>query len=57
MRAVALEEPARGLRAADRHHRDALGVEIPPVPLGERLERGPVAQPLDEDDGVQPCGS
>ena len=51
-RAEPLQEAADRLRTSDRHDRDALGAEIPAPALGQRLERVPVADPLDEHDGA-----
>ena len=44
------KESPDGLCAADRHDRDALGVEIAATPLGECFERTLVADSFDEDD-------
>jgi hypothetical protein len=38
--------------AAHRHDLDALGCEVAAAPRGERFEGDPVADPLDEHDGV-----
>jgi ubiquinone/menaquinone biosynthesis C-methylase UbiE len=40
------------LRAADRHDRDTLGLEVPATPLRKRLESVLVARPFDEHDRV-----
>ena len=47
------EEPADGVRAADRHNRHAFSREVSPNASRERLERDPVADPLDEHDGTK----
>ena len=47
-----IQEPSDGLRAADRDDRDALGVEIPALPLRESLERSLVAEPFDQHDRI-----
>ena len=54
--AVPLQEAPDRLRAADRHDGDALGVEIPAAALGQRLERGLVADPFDEHDRLHVHG-
>src|SRR5256714_1810605 len=46
------EEAADRLRAADRHDRDALGVEVATVADGQSLEGALVADPLDEEDAA-----
>jgi MFS transporter, DHA2 family, multidrug resistance protein len=51
-RAEPLEEAPDRLRASDRHHGDALGLEVPAAARGERLDRDLVADPLDEHDGA-----
>ena len=50
VRAELVQNPADGLRPTDRHDRNALGVEITAMALGERLERALVADPFDEHD-------
>ncbi len=50
LRAEPIQEPSDGLRAADRDDGDALGVEIPALPLRESLERSLVAEPFDQHD-------
>ena len=50
--AVDIQEPGDGLRAADRHDRDALGREIAATAPSERLERALVADALDEHDSL-----
>jgi lipoyl(octanoyl) transferase len=50
------EEASDRLGAADRHHEDVLGGEIAALAFGERFEREPVADPLDEDHGSQRVG-
>ena len=50
VRAEPVQKPADGLRASDRHDRNALGLEISATALGERLERALVAGPFDEHD-------
>src|SRR5438270_10388717 len=47
------EEPADGVRAADRRNRDAFTPEVAPNTSRQRLERDPVADPLDEHDGTK----
>ena len=54
LRSEVIQEPSYRLRAADRDDRDALGVEVPPVPLGKDLDRDLVADPFDEDDCTWP---
>ena len=53
LRAESMQEPPDRLRASDRHDGDALGVEVPAAPHGERFDRALVAEPLDEHDGVR----
>ncbi len=48
-RAVQLEEAADRLGASHRDDSDALRCEVATLPLGERLDRVPVAHSLDED--------
>ena len=50
VRAEVIQEPSDGLRASDRHDRNALGVEIPTAPHGKRFERALVTDPFDEHD-------
>jgi len=50
LRAEPIQKPSDGLRAADRDDGDALGREIPALPLRESLERGLVAEPFDQHD-------
>jgi kynurenine formamidase len=45
------QEPSERLRAADRHDRDALGVEVTTAARGQSLERYAIADSLDEDNG------
>jgi SpoVK/Ycf46/Vps4 family AAA+-type ATPase/predicted metal-dependent enzyme (double-stranded beta helix superfamily) len=49
----AAQEASDRLRASDRHDRHAFGREVAAAPLGERLDRDPVADALDEDDGTR----
>jgi hypothetical protein len=44
------QEASDRLRAADRHDRDALSVEVAASALGERFECARVARPFDEYD-------
>ena len=46
LRPEVIQEPSYRLRAADRDDRDALGVEVPLVPLGKGLDRDLVADAL-----------
>ena len=48
-RAEPLEVVPDGVRAADRHHGDALGLELATATPCERFERALVAHSLDED--------
>jgi kynurenine formamidase len=48
-----LQKSPERLRPADRHDRDALGIEVTTATCGERLERDAVADPLDENDGFR----
>jgi len=50
VRAESIEEPSDALRAAHRHDRDVLGVEVAATALRERLERDLVARPFDQHD-------
>jgi hypothetical protein len=50
IRAIELQKPADRLRAADRHHRNALSYEIPAAARGKRLQCDLVAHPLDQHD-------
>ena len=52
VRAEEIQKAADGLRAPDRHDRDAFGVEIPAAAFSQRFERALVADPLDEDHGT-----
>src|SRR5918993_1239096 len=47
---VVLQERAHVRRTAHRHDPDALGGEVPTAPTCQRLQRGLVADPLDEHD-------
>jgi hypothetical protein len=50
LRAEPFEEASDVRRTSDGHDGDALGLEIPLTPLGQRLKRGLVAVPFDEHD-------
>jgi hypothetical protein len=58
VRAEHVQKSSDRLRASDRHHGNALGHKVPTMALGERLERGPVADPFDEHDrtSLGACG-
>jgi hypothetical protein len=47
-----VEEAADVPGSPDRDDGDALGLEVAAAPLGQRLDRGPVAGPLDEHGGT-----
>ncbi len=53
LRAEQIQEASYGLRTADRHDKDSLGVEIPTTALGERFDRALVADPFHEHDRAQ----
>ena len=55
-RPVDLEDAADGLCPSDRNDRYPLSGKVPTPPLGERLDRDLVADPLDEHDGAQAVG-
>jgi hypothetical protein len=49
-----IKEASDGLGTSHRHDRDALGGEVSTTAFGQRLERGLVAQPFNEDDCLHP---
>jgi hypothetical protein len=55
-RTVEVERAADRLRASDRHHGHAFGREVATAPFGQRLDRAPVAETFDEDDGAHVVG-
>ena len=45
------------MSTSHRHDENALGVEVPTTTLGQRFERGLVADPFDQHDGTREAGA